>query len=116
MRAHQTHRLPIAFAALLAATLSGCTQTTPINTLLDDPAHFDHQTVSIAGTVKSAIGVMGYGAYQVNDGTGTLTVLTQEGGAPREGAKVTVSGEFRAGFTLGAETAAVLMEKERKTQ
>jgi hypothetical protein len=59
---------------------------------------------------------MGYGAYQVNDGTGTLTVLTQQGGAPRDGAKVSVSGEFRAGFTLGSETAAVLMEKERKTQ
>jgi hypothetical protein len=116
MRTPRPHYLAIALAALFAITLSGCTQTTPIKTLLDDPAHFDHQTVGIAGTVKESVGVMGYGAYQVNDGTGTLTVLTQQGGAPRDGAKVSVSGEFRAGFTLGTETAAVLMEKERKTQ
>ena len=103
-------------AALLAVALAGCTTTTPIKTLLDDPSQYDHKTVAVAGTVKNAVGVLGYGAYQVDDGTGPLTVLTKEGGAPREGAKVGVSGEFRAGFTLGDQTAAVLMEKERKAE
>ena len=94
------------------ATFAG---TTPINTLLDDPGRFDKQTVRVAGTVGTAMGVMGYGAYTVNDGTGTLTVISQHGGAPREGAQVGVEGEFRSAFTLGTETAAVLMEKERFT-
>ena len=41
--------------------------------LLDDPARFDKQTVNVAGDVEEAAGVMGYGAYRVNDGTGTIT-------------------------------------------
>jgi hypothetical protein len=104
----------VALPALLL--IAGCkADLTPIKTLLDDPGRFDRQTVRIAGTVSQSIGVLGYGAYRVDDGTGTLTVVTKEGGAPREGAQVGVEGEFRSAFTLGTETAAVLLEKERFT-
>lgn len=107
---------PLAMLALPALLLiAGCKGLTPIKTLLDDPGRFDKQTVRITGTVKHAVGVLGYGAYQLDDGTGTLTVVTKEGGAPREGAQVGAEGEFRAAFTLGTETAAVLVEKERFT-
>jgi len=102
--------------ALLA--LSGCRgdiEVTPIKTLLDDPARFDKQTVRIAGEVTQSFGILGYGAYRVSDGTGTLPVVTKEGGAPRQGAHVGVEGEFRSAFTLGTETAAVLMEQKRYT-
>ncbi len=104
-------------AALTAlALVVGCKGgVTSIKTLLDDPGRFDHQTVRIAGTVGHSVGVLGYGAYQLDDGTGKLTVVTKEGGAPREGAKVGAEGEFRAAFTLGSETAAVLVEKQRYT-
>ena len=100
-------------AVLLTAGCKG--GLTPIKTLLDDPGRFDHQTVRIGGTVKQAVGVLGYGAYRLDDGTGTLTVVTKGGGSPREGAKVAAEGEFRSAFTLGTETAAVLMEKQRFT-
>ena len=105
----------LAFVALLLS-VAGCKGgVTSIKTLLDDPGRFDKQTVRVAGTVGSSIGVMGYGAYQVNDGTGTLTVVSQQGGAPRDGAEVGVEGEFRSAFTLGDHTAAVLMESKRFT-
>jgi len=42
--------------------------------------------------------------------------VSKDGGAPREGAKVGVRGTFRAAFTLGTETAAVLEEQERVTK
>jgi hypothetical protein len=86
---------------------------TPIRTLLDDPSQFDLKPVRIVGAVEEAAGIGGYGIYRVNDGTGTLTVLTRQGGAPRSGATVGVEGEFRKAFTLGSESAAVLMEKKR---
>jgi hypothetical protein len=111
-------RIPIArcVTVLLLMSLAGCKAgVTPIKTLLDDPGRYDRQTVRIAGTVGSSVGVLGYGAYQVDDGTGTLTVVTKEGGAPREGAKVGAEGEFRAAFTLGTQTAAVLVESRRFT-
>ena len=104
----------IAAATLLALVLlPGCNDVTAIKTLLDDPPRYDRQTVRIAGTVSASIGVLGYGGYRVDDGTGTLMVVTKEGGAPREGARVGVEGEFRSAFTLGTETAAVLIEKQR---
>lgn len=108
----------LAAGAVAALMLAGCkqrTDVTSIKTLLDDPARFDKQTVRIAGDVTRSFGVLGYGAYQVDDGTGKISVVTKEGGAPRQGAKVGVEGEFRSAFTLGTETAAVIMEKGRYT-
>jgi hypothetical protein len=112
-------RLIIRFLLLAAigAGLSsglGCRSgVTPIKTLLDDPARFDGEVVRIVGKVGLSAGVLGYGAYQVEDGTGTLSVVSQGGGAPREGAQVGVEGTFKAVFTQGSQSAAVLMEKQR---
>lgn len=99
---------------LAVVALGACTRSaTPIKTLLDDPSHYDHQVVRIAGTVGMSIGALGYGAYEVDDGTGKIRVVTKTGGAPREGAKVGVQGEFRSAFTLGTESVAVIMEQQR---
>jgi len=102
----------LAVATLLSLSCGG---TTPIKTLLDDPGRYDGQTVRISGDVQNSVGVLGYGAYQVNDGTGTLSVVTQDGGAPRDGATVGVEGTFRSAYTLGAQTAAVIVEERRYT-
>ena len=107
-------RVAVPSLVVLCLLSAGCKgSVTPIKTLLDDPGRYDHQTVRIAGTVGVAVGVLGYGAYQLDDGTGTLTVVTKVSGAPREGAKVGGEGEFRSGFTLGTETQAVLVESKR---
>ena len=106
----------VALFAVALTLMGGCkTDTTPVKTLLDDPGRFDGQVVRISGDVTGAVGVLGYGAYQVDDGTGTLTVVSEQGGAPRQGAKVGVEGTFRAAFTLKTETIAVLVEKKRYT-
>jgi hypothetical protein len=117
MRFHPIHRflLLAVLGALLVAGLGCRGGVTPIKTLLDDPARFDGQVVRIAGTVGVSAGALGYGAYQVDDGTGALGVVSQGGGAPREGAQVGVEGTFKAVFTLGTRSAAVLMENRRFT-
>lgn len=103
----------LATAALLLA--AQCKGTTPIRELLDDPSHYDGKTVRIAGEVKSAAGVLGFGGYEVDDGSGSLPVVSQAGGAPKEGARVGVEGTFRSAFTLGTKTGAVLVEQRRYT-
>ena len=90
-------------------------KTTAIKTLLDDPSRFDGRTVVIAGEVEGSIGALGFGAYRVRDATGILPVVSEGGGAPTRGAKVGVEGTFRAAYTLGTESAAVLVEKRRYT-
>lgn len=102
--------------ALLVLLLTSCTGRTSIKTLLDDPGRFDNQTVRISGTVTRSMGVLTFAAYEVDDGTGKLTVVTKEGGSPRQGAKVGVEGVFHSAFTLGPQTIAALVEKQRRTQ
>jgi len=102
--------------ALIALLFLSCkTNTTPIKTLLDDPSRFDGKTVRILGNVQGSVGLLGFGAYQVNDGTGTLSVVTQGGGAPRQGARVGVEGTFRSAYTVGTQSATVLVEAQRYT-
>lgn len=108
----------IASAAVLGTLLlAACPGATDIKTLLDDPSRFDAHKVRIAGVVKESVGGFGIGAYQVDDGTGTLTVVSRTGGGtPRVGAEVGVEGEFRSAFTLGSRSVAVLMERKRRTR
>jgi hypothetical protein len=107
--------LPIVIGVVLVGGLGCRSGVTPIKALLDDPARFDGHVVRISGKVGLSAGVLGYGAYQVADSTGTLSVVSRGGGAPREGAQVGVEGTFKAVFTLGTQSAAVLMEKQRFT-
>ena len=106
----------LALAAVALVLVAGCQGgMTPIKTLLDDPARFDGKTVRVAGQVGLSAGVLGYGAYQIDDGTGTLNVVSQGGGAPRGGARVGVEGAFKSVYTLGTQSMAVLLETRRFT-
>ena len=118
IRARTTVRgwVPWILAVATLVSLSGCKGATPIRKLLDDPSQYDGQTVQIASDVTRSIGVLGTGIYQVDDGTGKLFVVSKDGGAPREGARVGVRGTFKSAFTIGTETAAVLQETERVTK
>jgi hypothetical protein len=107
-------QLPMLVLALSLLAACGCRKgITPIKTLLDDPSRYDNHQVRVAGEVIHGAGLLGYGAYQVRDDTGTLTVVSRGGGAPREGAEVVAEGTFRALFTLGPQSGAVLMETRR---
>ena len=104
------------FVSVALAFMACNTKTTSIKTLLADPGKYDGKTVRISGEVDQSIGALGFGAYEVKDGTGTLPVVTQGGGAPARGARVGVEGTFRAAYTLGAQSRAVLVEKRRVSQ
>ena len=111
--------LKLAAAFALVAMLAGCKNSglpvTSIKALLDDPSRFDRRTVRIVGDVTHSLGILGYGAYEMDDGTGKIPVVTKENGAPRNGARVGVEGEFRSAFTLGSTTAAAIIERGRYT-
>ena len=96
--------------------LAGCAGVTPIGELLDNPARYDGKTVRVEGEVKESAGGLGLGAYQVRDDTGTLTVVSEQGGPPRSGSKVGVKGRFEALITLGSRSLAVLREESRDSR
>ena len=101
--------------ALCAVLATACAGTTRIGPILDDPTEYDGRRVRIEGEVTQTVGlpIVG-GTYTVDDGTGSMRVVTdQGGGVPREGADVSVVGVFRALFQLGAESLSVLQEQDR---
>lgn len=102
-------------ACVLAASLAGCASATSIGDLMDDPFQYDGQEVTVRGEVRESLGFLGPGIYRLQDDSGSLPVVSEEGGAPRSGADVRVTGTFRAAFTVAGRSLAVLVEGRRET-
>jgi hypothetical protein len=79
---------------------TGCGPKT-ISHVLADPSRYADKEVKIEGNVVESYSIMGRGAYQIDDGTGRLWVVSQEG-TPREGARVSTRGKIKEGFNLGS--------------
>jgi NADPH:quinone reductase-like Zn-dependent oxidoreductase len=106
----RARRLPLAVAVLL---LAGCAGVTPIGELLDNSSRYDGKTVRVKGEVREGAGGLGVGAYQLRDKTGTITVVSDRGNAPRKGAQIAVKGRFESLFSLGRTGVAVIREESR---
>jgi hypothetical protein len=104
---------------LLAAmvVLAACPQQVTVAEIKADPGRFSGKEVTISGNVTSSFGALGQGAYEVEDGTGKIWVLTESGGVPGQGARVRVSGRVNTGITFaGRSFGTVLRESSRKTE
>ena len=93
--------------------LAGCASVTPIGELLQNSSKYNGKEVRIKGEVKESAGLLGRGAYQVKDGTGTLTVISETSAPPPSGSTIGVKGVFQALLTLGSKSLAVLKEHSR---
>jgi hypothetical protein len=121
-------RLRYVRCALLLATvlwalaMSGCEQKT-INQIKADPSRYANRDVSVVGNVVRSYSILGRGAYEVDDGTGKLWVVSEKG-VPREGAKIVVSGTIRDAYNLGSfikipepvSAGMVMIEKSHKAR
>ena len=90
----------LSLLAVLALFLSACEQKT-INQIKADPQRYANREVGIVGNVVRSFSVMGRGAYEVDDGTGRLWIVSDKG-VPREGARVAVKGKIRDAFDMGS--------------
>ena len=97
----------------LIVLLAGCASVTPIGDLLSNSSKYDGKTVQVEGNVKGAAGGLGLGAYEVQDKTGSLPVLSDKASPPPSGSKIKVKGKFDALITLGSKALAVLREESR---
>lgn len=84
---------------VLALLAAGCAVKS-INQVLADPGRYRNDTITVRGTVAESASVLGRGAYRITDGDQGLWVVTN-GGAPRKGARVNVTGRLREGYDLG---------------
>jgi hypothetical protein len=102
--------LPLAAALVL---LAGCASVTPIGDLLSNSSKYNGKTVRVKGEVTKSAGAVVAGAYQVKDGTGTLTVVSEGTSPPPEGVKIGVKGVFQSLITIGSKSLAILKEQSR---
>ncbi len=108
----------IAAAAIFSAA---CPDRKSIADIERDPGRFQNKDVVVAGTVKDSYGLsipgtnIGGGAYQIDDGTGTIWVLVTEGNVPTKGAQVGVKGRVGSGISWkGRNYGLGIYEKERR--
>jgi hypothetical protein len=87
----------IAFSALI---VTGCEQKS-INDIRADPSRYANREVGVVGNVTRSFSVLGKGAYELDDGTGRLWVVS-ENGVPRDGARVAVKGTIRDAYNLSS--------------
>ena len=90
-------------AFVLAAGLgllgAGCAHMT-VNRLLAEPNRYANRDVTLNGDVVKSASVLGRGAYQLDDGTGRIWIVSNRG-VPRQGARVKVTGRVRDVVDLG---------------
>jgi hypothetical protein len=106
------------FLALLSGTilLTACPSQTNIAKINADPGRYRGKEVGIAGRVTNSYGVMGQGAYEIDDGTGRIWVATTRG-VPARGSRVGAKGYVHSGFSwAGRSYGTVLEEKDRRSQ
>ena len=88
--------------ACLSLFLVACEQKS-INEIMANPHRYTRHKVGVVGRVVQSYSVLGRGAYQIDDGTGKLWVVSVgDKGVPRKGARVAVKGKIRDGFDLGS--------------
>lgn len=86
------------------------TRTVPVSKILEDPRMYEGRTVTIAGDVTGTLGIMGWGTYKVEDGTGEILVLTKRG-CPARGAHVRTRGHVESAFAIGDYSGVVIVEE-----
>ncbi|HAF15760.1 MAG TPA: hypothetical protein DHU55_01030 [Blastocatellia bacterium] len=101
---------------LLAAVflLTACPSQTTISKINADPGRYRNKEVAIVGNVTDSYGVLGNGAYEIDDGTGRLWVVTRRG-VPSRGSRVGVSGHVHNGFQFGGRSYGTVLEETNRT-
>jgi hypothetical protein len=96
-------RSRLAGAALIAAIAlaSAACASMSINRVLADPSRYNNREVKLSGSVIDSVSVANRGAYRIEDETGQLWVVS-DNGTPRKGARVSVTGTVREAFNLGS--------------
>jgi hypothetical protein len=98
---NRTNRL-LGLVLLIGSTLvlTACPRETTIGRLSADPARFRDRDVALRGVVVNSFGALGMGAYELDDETGRIWVLT-EMGVPPKGSRIRPVGRFINGVTWG---------------
>ncbi len=104
-------------AAASVLMLAGCPDRTSIADIAANPSKYENKQVAIAGTVKDSYGVsipgtgIRGGAYKIDDGTGSIWVVSEEG-VPTKGARIGVKGRVASAVSWSGKNYGLGMYEE----
>ena len=77
-------------------------------------ARYHDRSVTVDGVVTSSWGIplVPFKLYKVDDGTGEVTVLSQDGRVPSKGARVSVKGRVNEFATFGGQSVGLHLRQE----
>ena len=105
----------LALIAVLGGLLVGCGPTR-IGRILSDPMRYQNRDVTVEGHVTGSVGAFIAGAYQVDDGSGKIYVLSNRG-VPSKGALVKVRGNVTPGVNvMGKSLGTTMRERSHKVK
>lgn len=93
MKTSHTRPMALALVGAFALVAAGCA-TTNVARLLAEPQRYANRDVGLKGDVVESVSLLGHGAYKLDDGTGTIWIVSKHG-VPRRGARVKVKGKVR---------------------
>ena len=111
-------RKALAVALLSAFVFTGCAaRGVRIAELKDQPTKYATKSVSVTGVVTSSWGIplVPYQLYNVDDGSGEITVVSRSGRAPARGTRVEVKGKVNEVAVFGGRSVGMhIAEEDRK--
>jgi hypothetical protein len=109
----------LALLTLSLGLLAGCALSThpKIADLKYNPGRYQNRSVTVEGVVTSSWGIplVPFRLYKVDDGTGEVTVLSQDGRVPTKGARVSVRGRVNEFATFGGQAVGLHLRQEHIT-
>lgn len=116
MRAAHT-RFAVATVALALFSLGAgacAARSASVGEVKVNPGRYIDRSISIEGVVTESWGIplVPYKLYKVDDGTGEITVVTDDDRIPSKGARVRVRGKLQDIATLGGRTLGLHLRQE----
>jgi hypothetical protein len=108
----------LASVALVSALLvSGCAaRSVRIAELKGQPDRYDDKSVTITGTVTRSWGIplVPFQLYNLDDGSGEITVVSNSGRTPTTGARVKVKGKVNEVAVFGGRSIGLHLQEENR--
>jgi hypothetical protein len=104
----------VAAVVVIALGTVACPKSATVAELQADPGRYEGKDVALRGRVTNSYGALGQGAYELDDGTGKIWVVTDRG-VPARNAEVRTTGRLQSGAVVGGRSVGMaLFEKDRK--
>jgi hypothetical protein len=110
----RTYFVRVVASVGLALSLAGCATHQSIADIKYNPGRYQDRTVAVEGVVTSSWGVplVPFKLYKVDDGTGEMTVLANNGRTPSKGSHVRVKGRVSDVAMFGGQSLGLHLEQK----